>query len=149
MMKDIFRIITLACAITFLAGCGGSESKTTDTTSDHFATLAGKQSFLERYVNFRRPYKDLEFDISYLDGGGGMVPGPTEWDVRILAKVPEESLDEWTAGLASTAAPEASWVSSIPNAPATLDSFQWYAEGSRIVGISRGDRFVLYRNHTN
>lgn len=148
-MKTLLRTIASAFVVFFLAGCGGSESKTADTTSDHFATLAAKQSFLERYVNFRRPYEDLEFDISYLDGGGGMVPGPTEWDVRIFAKVPEESLDEWTAGLASTATPEASWVSSIPHAPATLDSFQWYAEGSRIVGISRGDRFVLYRNHTN
>lgn len=148
-MKTLLRTIAIAAAMTFLAGCGGSESRTTDTDSTHFATLAGKQSFLERYVNFRRHYDELEFDVSYLDGGGGMVPGPTEWDVRILAKVPEESLDEWTAGLASTAAPEASWVSSIPNAPATLDSFQWYAEGSRIVGISRGNRSVLYRNHTN
>ena len=132
-----------------LAGCGGSESKTTDTTSDHFATLTGKQAFVERYVNFRRHYEDLEFDISYLDGGGAMVPGPNGWDIRILAKVPEESLDEWTSELASTEAPEVSWVLSIPNAPSTLDSFQWYAEGSRIVGVSRGDRSVLYRNHMN
>ena len=78
-----------------------------------------------------------------------MVPGPTEWAVRIMAKVPEESLGEWTAGMGSTEAPDVSWVSSIPNAPVTLDSFQWYAEGSRIVGISRGERSVLYRNHTN
>ena len=100
-------------------------------------------------MNFRRSYDDLEFDISYLDGGDGRVPGPTEWDVRILAKVRKESLEEWVSGLPSTKAPDASWVSSIPNAPPKLDSFQWYSDGIRFVGINREDRLVLYRNQKN
>lgn len=148
-MKTLFRTMTLAAAMTFLAGCGGSKSRTTDTDSTQFATLAEKQAFLERYVSFRRHYDDLEFDISFLDGGGGMVPGPTEWDVRIWAKVPEESLGDWKSGMGSTEAPDISWVSGIPNAPVGLESFQWYADGSRVVGISREDRSVIYRNHAN
>lgn len=148
-MKTLLRTIIFAFALPFLGSCDGNDSKTTDSDSTHFSTLADKQAFLERYVSFRRLYDDLDFDISYIDGGDGMVPGPSEWDVRIFAKVPKESLDDWTSGMASAQAPDLSWVSSIPNAPSKLTSFQWYADGTRVVGISREDRFALYRNHTN
>lgn len=148
-MKTLLRTLTFAIALPFLGSCGGKGSKTTDADSTRFSTLVEKQAFLERYVNFRRTYDDLEFDISYLDGGDGRVPGPTEWDVRILAKVRKESLEEWVSGLPSTKTPDVSWVSSIPNAPPKLDSFQWYSDESRFVGINREDRLVLYRNHKN
>lgn len=148
-MKTLLRTLAFAISLPFLSSCGGNDSKTTDADSTRFSTLVEKQAFLERYVNFRRSYDDLEFDISYLDGGDGRVPGPTEWDVRILAKVRKESLEEWVSGLPSTKAPDVSWVSSIPNAPTKLDSFQWYSDGSRFVGINREDRMVLYRNQKN
>ena len=148
-MKTLLRTLAFAISLPFLSSCGGNDSKTTDADSTRFSTLVEKQAFLERYVNFRRSYDDLEFDISYLDGGDGRVPGPTEWDVRILAKVRKELLEEWVSGLPSTKAPDASWVSSIPNAPTKLDSFQWYSDGIRFVGINREDRLVLYRNQKN
>ncbi|MDA0841458.1 MAG: hypothetical protein O2857_27150, partial [Planctomycetota bacterium] len=68
-----------ALVITLLlAGCG--KGKTTDTVSNKFTTLAEKQEFVERYVKFRRSYDDLHFDLSFVEGGSGMVPGPTEWN---------------------------------------------------------------------
>lgn len=128
-----------------LVGCG--EGKTTDTVSNKFTTLAEKQEFLERYVKFRRSYDDLHFDLTYIDGGSGMVPGPTEWNVRVLAVVPAGEIDQWTDGLSVASDPELDWVSNIPTAPTDLSRYKWY-EGDRvIVGIDRESRSVLYWNH--
>jgi len=138
----------LALALTLMVtGCG--KSRTTNTLSGEFTTLAEKQEFLERYMKFRRSYDDLHYRLSYIDGGGGMVPGPTEWNVRILALVPAGELDEWIDGLSVTSDPELDWVSEIPNAPTDLEGFRWY-EGDRvIVGIDRENRVVLYWNHAS
>lgn len=148
-MKTFFRTIFLSLLLPLLGGCGGNASKTTDGDSRRFATVMEKQAFLERYVGFRRRYDELDFAIRYIDGGDGMVPGPTEWDVRMLAKVPVESLDEWVSGMVPTQTSDVSWVSSIPNAPSEMASFEWYSGGGRIVGISRGNRLVLYRSCRN
>ena len=148
-VKAFLRTIFLVLLLPLLDGCGGNASKTTDGDSRRFATVTEKQAFLERYVSFRRCYDELDFAIRYIDGGDGMVPGPTEWDVRILAKVPAESLDEWVSGMELIQTSDVSWVSSIPNAPTMMASIEWYSGGGRIVGISRGNRQVLYRSHGN
>ena len=128
-----------------LAGCG--KGKTTDTVSSKFTTLAEKQEFLERYVKFRRSYDDLHFALSYIDGGSGMVPGPTEWNVRVFAVVPAGEIDQWIDGLSVVSDPELDWISDIPKAPTDLSRYKWY-EGDRvIVGIDRESRTVLYWNH--
>ena len=148
-MMAALRHAFLPAVVAVLVGCGGKESKTTDVDSAAFSTLAEKQSFLEQYVTFRRDYEEIEFDVLYVDGGDGRVPGPTEWDVRLLAKVPEGGLGEWISGMAQMASPDTSWVASIPNAPANLDGFQWYQDGRRLVGVSPEERMVLYRNFAN
>ena len=114
-----------------------------------FATLAEKKAFLEQYVTFRRNYEELDFDISFIDGGDGRVPGPTEWDVRVRAKVPSTDLADWVSGMTMTNSADKDWVSSIPHAPIELDAFQWYDGDGRLVGISPDERIVLYRNLSN
>lgn len=145
-MKTILLRTLFLIVFPVLAGCGGKQSKTTDTDSAGFPTLAGKQAFLERYLTFRRHYEELEFDVTYMDGGDGMVPGPTEWDIRVFAKVPADELGEWSAGMAPTTPDDTSWVSSIPNAPTKLDAFQWHQDGRILVGSNPEDRIILYRN---
>ena len=72
----------------FLAACGKEKTQntpaTTDTLSSEFSTLVEKQEFLERYVNFRRSYEDLDFNLMFRAGGGRTIPGATEWNVRIF-----------------------------------------------------------------
>jgi hypothetical protein len=130
-----------------LANCG--KGKTTDTVSSKFTTLAEKQEFLERYMKFRRSYDDLHFHLSYIDGGSGMVPGPTEWNVRIFAVVPAGEIDQWIAGLSAASDPELDWISDIPKAPTDLSRYKWYEGDCVIVGIDRESRFVLYWNHAS
>ncbi len=139
-------LFVLALTLT-LIGCG--KGKTTDTSSDSFATVAEKKEFFERYVKFRRNFDDLHFRILFFDGGSGMVPGPSEWDIRLLAIVPVEEIDQWIDGLSAVTDPKLDWVHNVPNAPTDLRDFNWYQDDRRIVGIHRVKRIVLYRNHAS
>ncbi len=147
----IFRVpfIVPVCffvASLLLAGCGKNQSKTTETESSRFSSLEEKQGFLEKYVTFRRNYDDLDFWISFRDGGDGRVPAPTEWDVRIVAQVPTEELESWIEGLNEAEKGDQEWLDLVPQAPADLEGFSWYKEGQRIVGLNREKRIVVYRN---
>ncbi len=64
----------------------------TDTSSESFATVADRVEFLQRYVTFRRGYRDLGLHIVYHNGGGGRRPGPSECDIRVVAVVPPGEL---------------------------------------------------------
>jgi len=149
-MNTTFRHTILLIVVSgIVAGCSGKKSKTTHTDSAGFSTLGEKQNFLEQYVTFRRNYEDLQFDVSYIDGGDGRVPGPTEWDIRVSAKVPADAISQWISGMTKTESADTSWVSSIPRAPINLDAFQWYEDGRKLVGINSEERIVLYRHLAN
>ena len=100
--RNRFGALILILLGAVLAGCDEKGGKTTDTDSAGFTTLAEKKAFLEQYVTFRRNYEELDFDISFIDGGDGRVPGPTEWDVRVRAKVPSTDLADWVSGMTMT-----------------------------------------------
>ncbi len=121
-------------------------SKTTDTSSRGMKTLAKKKAFLERYVKFRRRYKALDFHITYHDGGGGLLPSPSEWHIRLRAVVPAEELDLWIGGLKATKSPKTGWLADVPGAPTDLNGFAWFAKGGRTVGINRMTHTVLFRD---
>ena len=137
------KVLSLAL---LLAGCVGEGSKTTDTDSSAFTSGEEKKHFLERYVKFRRSYEQLEFDIFFNDGGDGGLPSPTEFDIRIFARVPAGELDEWTNGLTEVRDIDSDWVLEIPSAPGNLDGFKWFADKHRTVGVLRSDRVLVYRN---
>ncbi|MEN3943389.1 hypothetical protein WJU23_18960 [Prosthecobacter sp. SYSU 5D2] len=142
-MKNALPVLILLFAIG-IAGC--KKSMSTHTTSDAFSTLASKKAFLEQYVNFRRSYEDLHFEIAFMDGGTGIIPGPSEWDIRLLAVIPAEEMDAWVHGLAASDSPDMEWVQHLPKAPVDLGRFVWFADHSRLVGLDRINRMVLYRN---
>lgn len=146
-IKMKLRMLFTLVSVSILTGCG--QGKTTDTLSSEFMTLAERQEFLERYVMFRRSYEDLHFDLSYIDGASGMLPAPTEWDIRVFAIVPAGEMEQWIDGLSIASAPQFDWVLDIPNAPTDISSYTWY-EGDRvIVGIDQENQSVLYWNRAN
>jgi hypothetical protein len=125
------------------------KGKTTNTASTAFSTVVEKQEFLERYLKFRRSYEDVHFHISFIDGQSGMVPDPTEWDIRLIATVPADEIDQWINGLGEVKFPGLEWISDIPNASTNLRDFKWYQDDKRTVGVNRVSRTVLYRNHSS
>ena len=138
-------LVALALTVNLVSCDSGM---TTNTESTAFATIAAKQEFLERYVKFRRNYEDLHYRLSFIDGSG-MVPGPSEWNIRILATVPADEIDQWTNGLQPVGLPELDWVTDIPNAPTDLSGFTWYQDERKTVGINLNRRVVLYRSHSS
>ena len=87
--------------LLFLVGCQSAPSKTTDTHSRSLPDLKARQQFLARYAKLPTAVQDLVFHVVYHDNSGGGLPGPSDWDIRVLAKVSEADLGAWTAGLAA------------------------------------------------
>ncbi len=141
-----FALLALMLMLN-LVSCG--KGKTTNTASTAFSTVAEKQEFLERYVKFRRSYEDIHFRISFIDGKSGMVPGPTEWNIRLIATVPADEIDQWIDGVGEVKLPDLEWIRDIPNAPTNLSGFKWYQDDKRTVGVDRISRTVLYWNHAS
>ncbi|MET0286743.1 MAG: hypothetical protein ABW352_19840 [Polyangiales bacterium] len=116
----------------------------TNTSSSAFATLPEKVAFLERYVTFRRHYLELEYGVFYRDNGGGLLPGPSEWDITIIARVPASELAAWHEGMkpSETQPPE---LANLASALDTRGVDTWYQALGKYVGIDRAHVLVVYR----
>ena len=111
-----------------------------------FSTVAERVAFLQQYVTFRRTYETLDFDIMYQSNGGGSVPGPSDWDIRVIATVPASELSAWVPpGVPAATAPNTDWLKSVPTAINFSGLNEWYSEGHRIIGLDRARRIVVYR----
>jgi hypothetical protein len=85
-------------------------SLTTDTASSQFATLEEKIAFLERYLELPSEAKAAEYHIVYHDNSSGRVPGPSDWDMRVVVKVESEAIPLWLESLKATEEPfDLSW----------------------------------------
>lgn len=91
----------LPAAVLALAAlaCGQGASLTTDTRSSQFATDAEKIAFLARYLKLPSPVEAAEFHVRYQDNSRGLVPGPSDWDVRAVVRVQPAETARWAEGL--------------------------------------------------
>jgi hypothetical protein len=130
-----------------LVGCSGqTRPASTDTSSDSLPSLEARVEFLQRYVTFRRGYNDLSFRVAYQNNGGGMVPGPSEWDIRLVAAVPPAELAEWVpAGVAAIPSTDTQWLVGVPGAERAAGIAEWYTGPGLVVGIDRKQSVVAYR----
>lgn len=136
----------LVCVLIALAGCGTSGPASTNTSSESLPGLADRSAFLERYVTFRRSYRELDFHIYYFNGGRGLVPGPSEWDVRVVATVPHGELELWVpAGEPAAPTADTAWLASVPGAERAGTITEWYVRPGRTVGVDRARAVVAYR----
>jgi hypothetical protein len=145
------HIVTLAVAL-LISGCKSSGPASTQTNSSGFPTVAERAKFLHQYVTFRRTYETLDFDISFLNGDG-MAPGPSEWDIRIVATVPDSELRDWVPAGVNTSIKantvDTEWLRSVPTTLNLSGVSEWYVSGNRVVGIDRARRIVVYRSSTS
>ena len=73
-------------------------NRTTHTSSKTFKTYAEKMEFLSRYLVNQAGLLDAEYEIDYQDnsGNGRTIPGPSDWDMRMVLRVVPDSLNAWT-----------------------------------------------------
>lgn len=141
----LLRVLCLASLWAF-CGCDRSGSASHLTTSAVTDTLADRVAFVERVVPFRRSYETLDYAATFQDYSGGWVPGPSDWELRLVATVPADGLDAWVpAGASIGSAGPPSWLEEVPTAVPTGGITEWYDNGSQQVGLDRENRVVAYR----
>jgi hypothetical protein len=95
-VRLVIAVLLSCCA---LVACSAGEDLTTDTRSAQFSNGPEKLTFLARYLKRSPGLLDAEYAIWYQDNGHGGVPGPSDYDMRVIARVIPDSLDAWTEGL--------------------------------------------------
>ena len=140
----------LVAALLLVVGCtDNSGPPTVSETSAARAALSDRVEFIEQYVKFRRKYKELEYNVNFVNGGS-FAPGPSEWDIRIVASVDPNDLDQWViAGKQKTEMETPDWVSKTAATIGVDGISEWYVDGGRTVGIDRGNGIVAYRSLAN
>ena len=142
-------IIGVALAPVCLVGCLNNPPPTGPPTAKetHSArpNLEDRIEFVETYVTFRRSYEQLEYDVWFQNNSGGGIPGPSEWDVHLVAVVPSEELADWIPDGAVEMESPPTWSTSLDEIDTTGVS-EWYQLGSGIVGLDRKNSVVVYRN---
>lgn len=139
--------------LLILVACSGCSTRTgpasTETSSASLPTHAERVTFLERYVTFRRRYTDLGFRIAYRNNSEGWVPGPSDWDIRLVAVVPTEQLAEWIPpGQTASPTVDTQWLVDIPDGERAATITEWYRHGGITIGIDRDKSLVAYRNQS-
>lgn len=125
-----------------LAGCEGGPPSTR-TSSDSLATLEERVAFLEQYVTFRRGYRDLSFFIGY-QNNGGIPPGPSDWDIGLVADVPPEELAAWIPAGTAEATVDIDWLTTVPGGSRAANITEWYCGPRHAIGIDRTRSIVAY-----
>ncbi len=148
-MKSVSTIVLIFLLVLVLGSC--DESKTTSTKSSNFDTKQEKIQFLERYLTIKRNYEKLDFYINYHDNSTGMIPGPSDWDICLIAIVPKIELKEWIKGQKKIE--DIKDKMCFDKVPTQIDYSkikEWYQyDIHSFVGIDPINRIVVYRNATN
>ena len=145
----------MLAAMAVLAGCTPEPSgpPSTQTASSEFETVAERVAFLEPYLPLERTYETLDFYVSYQndDSAGFLdIPGPSDWDIRIVATVPASELDDWVLdGVTPVDTADTAWLSTVPTSLDTSGLTEWYVDVTRATGIDRSRRIVAYRFTTH
>lgn len=132
----------------FLGGCGQSGPDSVKINSSAISSMSERITILERYVNFRRSYESLDFDLIYHNNSGGLVPGPSDWDIRLVTRVPRSELPTWVISGSTVTTPDRDWLKSVPTRSDLSGLNEWYQEGGCIVGLDRAQHIVAYRSRS-
>jgi hypothetical protein len=132
-----------------LSGCSKTASGPASVTETSVARtgLADRIRFLENYVTFRRQYEKLDYDIMYQNNGGGTVPAPSDWDIRLIAVVPKTEIQAWVpAGAEKKDDPSPAWLKDLPGTIERDGITEWYRKSGAVIGVDRERSIVAYRN---
>lgn len=120
---------------------------TTDTTSESFANLRDKITFVERYITFNRDYEKLDFKIFYEDNSRREEPSPSKWSISLVAVVPKADINNWiTKAVMLEEKPDLPWLKSIPTTIDHSSINTWYSRGNSIIGVDLNNNIVAFHN---
>jgi hypothetical protein len=77
----------------------------TDTRSAALQGDRAKLDFLKKYLRLPTEVQATEFHITYQDNSKGMVPGPSDYDLRVVVKVSPDKVPQWSAEMGQPTAP--------------------------------------------
>lgn len=116
-------------------------------TSSARANIGDRVRFIENYVTFRRNYTTLDYDITYQNNNDGLLPAPSDWDIRLIASVPRAEIEDWVpAGAEKTDGPTPEWLKGMPGSIERDGISEWYRKSGTMVGIDRERSIVTYRS---
>ena len=150
-LRKIMLFLSLFSSLLIMAGCTGGSiagvDRTTDTRSTNLATEAEQIEFLGEYVNLKSAVSETEFHIVYHDNSGGMVPGPSDWDVRAVMVVDDVAL--WIEGKTVVGTADFSWADSmVGEGLRPSGSPQYFSNGSTTIAVYEPENIILFYSTT-
>lgn len=73
----------------------GAENKTTNLYSHQFKGKAQRLKKLKEYLNEDTGWIAAEYHIWYQDNETGLVPGPSDYTIKLALKIEADSIDSW------------------------------------------------------
>lgn len=120
-------------------------SFTTDTLSSQFATQEEKIAFLERYLTLPTNIEAAEYHIIYHDNSTGRVPGPSDWDMRVIVKVAPQDIPLWLESLTETAEPfDLTWAYELAEGWQLQSAPKFFVGDKRVAVFEPEDVVVLW-----
>lgn len=146
LLASVVVLVVAVGLVVLTAGSGPSGPPSTDTHSSEVAALEDRRTFVTEYLG-PLPYADLEdgaapdsalvFHVAYQNNNGGMVPGPSDWTTKVVARVPTDSLEVWLRGLERADGLDTSWLRELGPGPRVDGIDEWYGGPFRMVGLDR------------
>ena len=145
-----------AVGLWLYASSGDAGPPSARIESADVAGWAERRALLDTYLSGKAyappaagapPDSALVFGLFY-QNNGGLVPGPSDWSIRVLTRVPPGSLDVWIGDLAPSGAVDAGWLASLPAGPPRDGLREWHGDAFRSVGVDRARSIVAFRSST-
>ena len=97
----LFSYLLAGCSLKPLPSpaINKESSLSTDTWSSAFRSVEEKLLFLAKYMEMPSEVQDAEYHIVYHDNSGGMIPGPSDWDIRVALVIEPDNIYLWTDGM--------------------------------------------------
>jgi hypothetical protein len=143
------RLLAIAAVMLSLTSCGrgAAADLTTDTKSADLATEAEQIEFLARYVTLKSAVSQTEFHIIYHDNSGGLVPGPSDWDIRTVMLV--EDTAPWIDGKTQIDSADFTWADSLltdelrPSSPPI-----YYTNPTTTIAVFEPEQIIYFHSTT-
>lgn len=139
-----FKKIVLILTMMTIISCSSDVSLTTNTHSASFQTIEEKIDFLKKYIKIESSYSTLDYHIIFHDNSGGLVPGPSDWNIMIKATIKLLEISSWVKDAQKIEYPDLHF-SDIKYEP---NNYQWYKRGEAIIGVDYNNNEIVYSFHT-